>query len=125
MSKVHILDQSYPGVFNAVAHFAMPVGNNSAGVAWKTCYLATFGTKAPTSLLPSSGNNNPAPGKIGNSELNQITSGDLIEISIQAGLESADLANPDVKLNLFADRAIAAFQADFSERYKYYGYLVA
>jgi hypothetical protein len=127
MSKIHVLGQSN-NVIDCVAHFAMSAGNNTAGVPWKTAYLATFGTGAPTSILPTSGNNNPAPGKIGNAELSQIVSGDLIEITFQAGLEAADLASQaatDAKLNIFADRAIAKKQTEFAETYKYYGYTVA
>lgn len=136
MSKIHVLQQSSATVFDCVAHFAMPTGNNSVSVPWKTCYLAatTMGgsysgtpndAKQPTSVMPSSGNNNPAPGKIGNAELSQINSGDVIEIRFQAGIEAADVADPNPKLNLFADRAIAAFKAGFDEAYKYYGYTVA
>jgi hypothetical protein len=128
MPKIHVLgapNPNTPSVIDCVAHFAMVAGNNSAGVPWKTCYLASFGTGAPTSALPTSGNNNAAPGKIGNSELTQITSGDLIEIPFQVGLEPEDAANPNPKLNLLADRAIAQFQSDFAAKYKYFGYTVA
>lgn len=136
MSKIHVLQQSSARVFDCVAHFAMPGGNNTAGTPWQTCYLqatkvggpyagiADRTTKAPTSLLPQSGNNNPGKGEIGNTEMTQITAGSLIELSFQAGIEPEDVANPDPKLNLFADRMIATFQTNFGEAYKYYGYTV-
>jgi hypothetical protein len=137
MPKVYVLNQSAANVFECVVHFATTAGNNSAGTPWQTCYLhaTKLGmgiggtpdktTGAPTSVLPQSGNNTPGKGEIGNTELAQITSGALIEQRFQAGIEPADVANPDPKLNLFADRKIAAFQAEFGERFKYYGYTVA
>jgi hypothetical protein len=125
MAKIHILDQISPGGFNAVAHFLTPAGNNSVNVAWKTCYLASFGSSTPTSLLPSSGNNNPAPGKIGNTELNQITAGDVVEVPFIYSEEPGrawTTAERQANMDVMADRAIDDFKAAFVIRFKFYGY---
>lgn len=126
MAKIHIMDQVSPGAFNAVAHFLMPPGSNLVGVLWKTCYLGSFGAGTPTSVLPSSGNNNPAPGKIGNTELNQIVAGDMVEVG--PFLYSEDPTRPlsvaerQANMDVMADRAINEFKAAFTIRFQYYGY---
>lgn len=123
MAKAHILDRiGDSGIdYNAVAHFAMPVGNNSVSVPWKTCYLASFGAKTPTSLIAVVGN---GAGQITQNELNQITSGDLIEIRFTYSdyPESVTLAQKNAVIDDLAQRAINEFQLAFSGRFAYYGY---
>lgn len=124
MAKVHVLDTDPNGNINCVAHFLMPTGNNNVNVPWKTCYLASFGTVAPTSLLVSSGNNNPAPGKIGTTELTQIQSGDIIEQQFQFGdsPELTTLALKEQRANELADRKINEFKSNFAAKFAFYGH---
>jgi hypothetical protein len=119
MSKVHVLERSGGDNYNCVAHFAVPVGNNSVNVPWKTAYLGSFGASAPSSVLLV-GN---GAGKISQSEANDITAGNLIEIPFSFG-DDPTMTDPQRQalINLLADRAIADFQTSFAARYKYYGY---
>jgi hypothetical protein len=126
MSKVHILDSTGGDTFRAVAHLATPTGSNSVSVPcnavsvpWKTCYLAAFGSGAPTSaLLVGNG-----AGKISQSEMNSISSGDLIEIPFLYGDDpSLDATGRTALIDLLAQRAIDEFKANFAVRFKYYGY---
>ena len=56
MAKIHILDRVGTGNdFNAIAHFAVPTGNNAVSVPWKTAYLASFGSSAPSFVLSITG----------------------------------------------------------------------
>jgi hypothetical protein len=40
MSNMHVLTQ-HSGAFRIVAHIAIPVGNNTAGIAWRTALVAS------------------------------------------------------------------------------------
>lgn len=119
MPKIHILEQTSANVYRAVAHFAMPTGNNSMGTSWQNCWLASFGAGAPATAL-TVGN---TVGKISQSEANQVASGALIEIVFFFGDDPAlDTAGRQSQMNLFADRAIDEFKTAFAERFKFYGY---
>jgi hypothetical protein len=119
MPSVHILSSSDPDVYNAVAHFAMVVGNNSAGVPWKTCYLASFNGNTPTSLLKVIGN---GAGQITQQELNTIQSGDVIEVRFTFGDDtSLDATGRLALIDTYAARAVNDFKTNFAANFKYYG----
>jgi hypothetical protein len=120
MPTVHTLTATGSDSYDAVAHFPMPVGNNAAGVPWKTCYIASFQGQPITSRLKIVGN---GPGQITQQELNQITNGDVIEITFNYGFDQSwpdaqKLANIDI----YSSRAINDYKDYFAELFKYYGF---
>lgn len=123
MPKIHILEQAGGvNLYDGVAHVATPTGNNAVGTPWKTCFLASSGATAPVSRLLV-GN---SAGKITQAEANQITAGDLLEIGFTFADDPAlDTTTRQARITLLADRRVAEFQAEFAERFKYYGYTQA
>jgi len=136
MARAHVLDRAGTGNdFNAVAHYAITAipgtlyangtaagANNAVGVSWKTCHLASFGAQTPTSSLPSTGNNNPAPGKISNAELTQIQAGDLVELYFMFSDDpSTDQTARLATLDMLATRHIDEHRRAFVHRFQYYG----
>lgn len=124
MPFVHVLN-AYPvgtigqETYEAVAHIAMPVGNNSAGVPWKTCYVSSFQGQPIVSQLKVVGN---GPGQITQQELNSIQAGDIIEIGFQFGFADAVTdAEKLAKIDLYANRKIDEFKSNFAIAFKYYG----
>lgn len=124
MPKFHILDApgGDPVHTIAVAHVPITGGNNDVDTPWKTCYLASFGTGAPTTRMVV-GN---SPGKISQQEANQITSGDLLEITFEfSDNPSAQWADRQALLTLLGNRAIDEYQTKFLARFRLYGYTQA
>lgn len=124
MPKFHVLDAPGGNPVNttAVAHVAMPTGNNDAGTSWQTCYLASFGASSPaTRLMVGNG-----PGKISQQEATDISQGNLIEIPfIFSDSPLAPLADRQALLTTLGQRAIDEYQALFFARFKLYGYTQA
>jgi len=114
VAKYHVLDSGA-----AVAHFAMPSGNNDAGTPWKTCYLASFGANSPTTRLMV-GN---GTGQIQQQEANQIGSGDLIELLFNFSDDpTLTLQQRQALLSTLGQRAIDEYTAQFASRFRLYGY---
>src|SRR5690349_20634272 len=108
MSKLHILQQTAPNTYNVVVHAPMPAGNNDANITWAA---AVAGAGLAVSVLPI-GN---GPGQITQSEMNQITSGTLIEAPFVWG------DNPDWdNATRASDLQVRAQQAidEITNRYK-------
>lgn len=120
MSSVHVLDGDGHS-YRVVAHFAMPAGNNSAGVAWKAAALAAGLTG--TTVLPT-GN---GPGQIDSAELAQVQAGDVAEIVVSVLPESGGTNNATRQATVSAQIAVAVAdaQADWQRRLRYYGMEIA
>ena len=74
MSNIHVLDHQ-GGTYRLIFHVAVPVGNNSAGVAWNTALLNSL--KGGTSVLKSG---DGSAGTIAAAELSSIQAGNTLEI---------------------------------------------
>lgn len=73
MANMHILTQDR-GLYRIAAHIAIPVGNNSAGVSWRTA-LINSGLGGSTVLIDGDG----TAGTISSAEKSSIASGALYE----------------------------------------------
>lgn len=116
MSTVHVLEQNN-GEFRCVLHFAVPAGNNSAGLTWKAVGLAS-GRTGTTRLTEGTG-----PGQITTSEKAQVVSGDVVEFESMLRAESGGLTGAllGATVDAMATAAIAAYQAEFARTFKWYG----
>lgn len=114
MSKIHVLESDGGGNYRIIIHVAVPAGNNSAGVSWKNCVLATR-VGGSTSLPVGAG-----PGEITQTEKDSITSGDVIEISTVIKAESGG-ATPE-SLERMVDQEALSYKQELMARLKYYGY---
>src|SRR5215207_3476058 len=121
MAKAHILEQVGDGVYDAVAHFAMPTTSNSAGVPWKTCYIASKNGQPITSRLLTTtlqgGNATNDPGKITATEAASIAAADTVELTFHFGFDVASPLSLDQQVLNAANAAIAQFQAAFVQRF--------
>ena len=68
MSDIHILTGDEKGNYTAVVHFAVPLGNNSAGIPWKDA-LVSDGRNTSVMIEPA----------ITPEELSSIIAGDVLE----------------------------------------------
>lgn len=129
MSRMHILEQVQPNVYNVIVHAPTPAGNNSAGFAWSVV-VAAAQTRlnrdgvvvGPTSAMVTG----TAPGQIDSAEAAQIAAGTVIEARFQWGDDPA-WTNPQrlADLNTRATQAVNAALADYAARLKQYGRTVA
>jgi hypothetical protein len=119
MAHIHVLDNAGGDNFNALVHIAVPAGNNSVGVSWKTCWLASLGAAAPASkLLVGNG-----PGQISQAESNQISGGDLMEFDFQFTDDpNSTQATRDANIDAVALSVQTQRLADLRSRFKFYGY---
>lgn len=100
MAQIHILNGQGNGVYTAVVHAPVPVGNNTAGVTWKAA-LASSGLNQ-TSMTVGNG-----PGQISSAEASQVAAGDVIEAVIAwQNNPSWTVAERNVDLTDRAQRAI-------------------
>ena len=113
MSKMHVLAADNKGVYNAVAHYPTPAGNNSCGISWKAAGLSS-GMIGSTALTEGTG-----PGQISTAEKASIVAGDVIEVSLTIVSETLASATAEV------DAAIANHQRFLAKSLKYFGFTVA
>jgi len=113
--KIHILESDNDNSYKVAIHFATPSGNNTVGMSWKECALAS-GIIGSTSLEVGT-----APGNITQAEHDSITAGDTIEIirTITPGLESTNAA-----VVALANIMINEYQANMARILKYYGHTI-
>lgn len=116
MSKIHILKNNN-GRYQAILHFAVPVGNNSAGVTWKDCIVNSGRNK--TDMTEGVG-----AGQIPNAEKVNIIAGDMIEISMSLLVESGGTSGAVLiaAITEMADTHINTGKNRLQKEYKYYGY---
>lgn len=119
MAFVHVLQNAGGDNFTAIAHVATPVGNNFFGTPWKTCWLVSFGASTPKSrLIVGNG-----PGQISQSESNQISGGDLMEIEfIFTDDVALNAADRNSMIDYVANQTITQRLAEFRQMFKLYGY---
>jgi hypothetical protein len=113
VAKVHILEGSgYQ--YQIVVHFPVPEGNNSAGISWKSCLLASH---PPTPVLPVG----IGPGTITQDEYDDIMAGDVLEIvrTISVGTTPTNAAVVEL-----ADKDIAEYLSGLASVLKYYGHTI-
>ncbi len=112
MAKIHIQSLSNKS-FNAIVHFAMPAGNNSAGKSWKDCWLATG--RNVTTMTEGSG-----VGQISTTEKASVEAGDTVELLFSFPV--ADGVPTAAALDDMVDKFIASRKLKLKEDLSYYGY---
>lgn len=124
--KIHILEQTSPGIFRAVVHYPTPAGNNSASpaVSWVTIQqtqVANVIAKCPAGatctgsvLLVGAGHD-----QILQTELDDIVTGDVVELSVQ--LATGSCGQTVVCANGIADDLITNDQARLQLLFDKYG----
>lgn len=116
MASIHVLQGAGPNLYTVVVHATTPNGNNSAGMAWTDC-IKNAGLA--TSIL-TIGN---GPGQIQTNEMNQITSGAIVEASFQWGDDPAwNNTQRQADLDLRATQLIAETLSFLQARLKYFGF---
>jgi len=112
MAKVHVLSMTSHGHFNALVHFPVPVGNNSANVSWKTAALAEgiIGNEA-----------HPAADE---AEKPDIEAGDIVELQTVLCVDPTGMTGPEITalVDQRAENAKAAWITAQQVALKYYGY---
>jgi len=79
MANIHVLEQQ-GNAYRFAFHVAVPVGNNSSGIAWATAYVnhaKLSSGAAPASLLPTG---DGTAGTISAAELAAIAAGTTLEV---------------------------------------------
>ena len=114
MAKIHILECDDDGNYRMVIHSPVPVGNNAAGISWKTAGLAAG--KLGASILAAG----TGPGQIAAAEQASIAGGDLMETMATVKAESGGATVASI--NDLADRAITDRRATLARQLKYYGF---
>ena len=122
--KIHILEQTSPGIFRAVVHYSTPTGNNSANpaISWVTIQqtqVANIITRCPAGetctgsvLLVGAGHD-----QILQAELDDIVAGTTVEVTVQLatgscgqtvacanGIADDLITNDQARLQLLFDR---------------------
>ncbi len=116
MAKIHVLSVSINNVYTVVVHAPTPAGNNGAGVSWAT---AVQNSGRATSIL-TVGN---GAGQIGQNEMNQITSGSIIEGVLPWGddptwTNQQRLDDLDLRATQLTTELLARYQAEL----RYFGF---
>lgn len=104
MANIHVLTGSQKNVYTVVVHLTVPVGNNSAGVAWSTAIVNAGLNK--TQLATGTG-----PGQIVTADASAIAAGTLFEGSFQWGDNPALTA---VQRQASLDQAVTQLQAELT-----------
>lgn len=110
-SKIHVLEGNDNGEYRVVIHEAMPVGNNSAGKAWKNCLL-----NAKDGVLSSILSVGTEPGNITQIEADSIIAGDVFEVVTM--IKADNNASRTELINL----AIRDKKIELQRKYKFYGH---
>jgi hypothetical protein len=116
MAKIHVLSGGISGVYTVAVHATTPAGNNTAGVAWSQ---AVQSSGRNTSIL-TVGN---GAGQIAQNEMNQITSGTIIEGVMQwQDTPGATLAELQADLDTRASQLVAELLARYAAELRYFGF---
>lgn len=113
MSKIHILEVNN-GLAQVVLHSAVPVGDNTAKISWKTATLASG--KYGTTVLKEGINK----GEISVAEKAEIVACDKIEVVGSIPIESGG-ATPE-SIEAMCDAIINAYKNEMQRQLKYFGY---
>jgi hypothetical protein len=116
MAKIHVLAGGSNNVYTVVVHAPTPAGSNAAGVLWSDA-LKNSG-RAKSILTVGNG-----PGQITQAEMNQVTSGSLIEGNFQWGDDpNWDNATRQSDLDLRATQLTNDLLAQYGAELKYFGF---
>jgi hypothetical protein len=116
MAKIHVLTGGGGNLFTVAVHATTPAGNNSAGVSWAS---AIQNSGRATSIL-TVGN---GAGQIQTNEMNQITSGAIIEGSFQWGDDPTWTTQQRLDdLDLRANQLVAELLDRYARELKYFGF---
>lgn len=113
MSKIHSFTCDDKGATRVILHTPMPVGTNSVGQTWQTCWLAAG--RNTTSMTVGTG-----LGKISSAEDANILAGSVIEISGSVLIEVVVAGATAV--NTFVDNLINEELARLARELAYYGW---
>lgn len=116
MSKIHIRKSDNNQSYEMVIHFATPTGNNTVGLSWKACALAS-GDIGTTILEVGTD-----PGDTTQAEYDDIIAGDIVEI-----VRTATVGNSptNTMIESLADIYITEWQNAMTRILKYYGHTIA
>ena len=116
MSKIHILKSDNNQSYEMVIHFTTPTGNNTVGLSWKACALAS-GDIGTTILEVGTD-----PGDTTQTEYDDIIAGDVVEI-----VRTATVGNSptNTMIESLADIYITEWQNAMTRILKYYGHTIA
>lgn len=107
MANLHILLRDPAGSdIAAVAHVAVPVGTNSAGVSWQTAVVRSG--KGGTTVLPDG---DGTAGTIAAAEKASIVAGSLIEVPLTLRPQSI-LTGGQTAINAYLDAQFSAVSTD-------------
>lgn len=116
MAKIHVLSGAGQNVFTVAVHATTPAGNNSAGTPWTD---AIKNSGRATSILEVG----TGPGQIQQNEMNQITSGALIEGSFAWGDDPTwNDTQRITDLDLRATQLTNDLLARYAQELKYFGF---
>lgn len=110
MANIHILEQVGPGRFRVVYHIAIPAGNNSAGVSWRSAVaLSKVDPLRPSALPDGDGTG----GTISAAEKAQVVSGAVYElVAVEKGQSAATL---NATYNRRASETLDDLQAELAQ----------
>lgn len=116
MAKIHVLSGDSNNLYTVVVHATAPSGSNLAGVLWSDA-IKNSG-RAKTILTVGNG-----AGQITQSEMNQITSGALIEAVLHWGDDPTwTNAQRVVDLDLRATQLTTELLDRYNAELKYFGF---
>lgn len=116
MAKIHVLSGGTNNVYTVAVHATVPAGNNAAGTAWTD---AVKNSGLATSILTVG----TGAGQILQNEMNQITSGTLVEGSFQWGDDpNWNNAERQADLDLRATQLTTELLASLQKQLKYFGF---
>lgn len=123
--KIHILDRTIPGIYQAVIHTATPGGSNSAGITWVNVLKALVekeiqdctnnGTVCTGSVLKVGTD----AGEIAQAELDDIVAGVVREI--EWSLLVGSCGETVACVNGLVDDVVTITQSQMAERFKWFG----
>lgn len=109
MAKIHIRTGDHHGNYEAVIHFAVPTGNNAAGVAWSAAIVSDGENVSVLTTLDTT-----------QLELDAITAGTRYEfVQMVRRFESG--GGSDLSISGIVDQYIDDKRRELQRKYKYYG----
>lgn len=115
MARLHVQTGNGSNTFTCICHSPTPAGNNSAGISWVTALKNAL--NPVTSMSIGSGS-----GQIQTSEANDVSTGNVIEVSFQFDDDPTWTVNQrNTQLGLIAGDAVIKAQTDLAAKLKWFG----
>lgn len=112
MAKVHVLQMTSHGQFEALVHFNVPSGDNTVGTSWKDAALAA-------EIIGNVAHPQADPGEVAS-----IEAGDIVELQVVLAVDPTELSGAELTaaVNRRAEAAKAAWVTAQQVALQYYGY---